>query len=126
MSTGPSRYHALKVRSVVGETHDSKSIVFDIPAADAASFRYKPGQFLTLRLPIAGRHVPRCYSMASAPALDDGLRVTLENHLAGHSDGHRHRQCALGHCHRSAVDSGRHRNVQGLGRGHNNGRTGDG
>ena len=78
MSTGASRYHALKVRSVVDETHDSKSIVFDIPAADAAAFRYKPGQFLTLRLPIAGRHVPRCYSMASAPALDDGLRVTVK------------------------------------------------
>jgi len=78
VSTGASRYHALKVRSVVDETHDSKSIVFDIPAADAAAFRYKPGQFLTLRLPIAGRHVPRCYSMASAPALDDGLRVTVK------------------------------------------------
>ena len=83
MSTGPSRYHALKVRSAVEETHDSKSIVFDIPAADAASFRYKPGQFLTLRLPIAGRHVPRCYSMASAPALDDGLRVTVKRVAQG-------------------------------------------
>ena len=83
MSTGPSRYHALKVRAVVEETHDSKSIVFDIPAADAASFRYKPGQFLTLRLPIAGRHVPRGYSMASAPALDDGLRVTVKRVAQG-------------------------------------------
>ena len=77
MSNGP-RYHALKVRSVVDETHDSKSVVFEVGAGDAASFRYKPGQFLTLRLPIAGRHVPRCYSMASAPALDEGLRVTVK------------------------------------------------
>lgn len=78
-STSPaSRYHPLRVRAVVEETHDTKSIVFEVPEALAEQFRYRPGQFLTLRLPIEGRHVPRCYSMSSAPALDDGLRVTVK------------------------------------------------
>ena len=73
-----SRYRRLTVRAVIDETADAKSIVFDVPAADAAAFRYRPGQFVTLRLPIAGRHVPRCYSMSSAPAVDDAPRVTVK------------------------------------------------
>lgn len=73
-----SRYHPLRVREVIDETHDTKSIVFDVPEALAEQFSYRPGQFLTLRLPIEGRYVPRCYSMSSAPALDDALRVTVK------------------------------------------------
>jgi len=76
--TTDHRYHALHVRAVVDETHDAKSLVFDVPAELAESYRYKPGQFLTLRLPVQGRHLPRCYSMSSAPAVDDGLRVTIK------------------------------------------------
>ena len=72
------RHHALRVRAVVNETHDAKSLVFDVPPELAALFRYKPGQFLTLRLPVQGRHVPRCYSLSSAPAVDDSLRVTVK------------------------------------------------
>jgi len=73
-----SAHHSLRVRAVVDETHDAKSLLFDVPPEAAALFAYKPGQFLTLRLPVQGRHVPRCYSMSSAPALDEGLRVTVK------------------------------------------------
>jgi len=54
------RYHTLKVQAVVEETHDAKSIVFAVPPELAETFRYRPGQFLTLRLPVLGRHLPRC------------------------------------------------------------------
>lgn len=77
-TTAASRYHPLRVREVIDETHDTKSIVFDVPEALAEQFSYRPGQFLTLRLPIEGRYVPRCYSMSSAPVLDDALRVTVK------------------------------------------------
>lgn len=77
-TTTASRYHPLRVSAVIDETHDTKSIVFDVPEALAEQFRYRPGQFLTLRLPIEGRYVPRCYSMSSAPQLDDALRVTVK------------------------------------------------
>lgn len=73
-----SRYHALRVRAVVDETHDTKSLVFEVPPALADAFAYQPGQFLTLRLGIDGRHVPRCYSMSSAPGVDDAPRVTVK------------------------------------------------
>lgn len=76
--TTASRYHPLRVRAVIDETHDTKSIVFEVPGELAEQFSYRPGQFLTLRLPIEGRYVPRCYSMSSAPTLDDALRVTVK------------------------------------------------
>lgn len=78
MTTTPSRYHPLKVQAVVEETADTKSLVFDVPAELAQAFRYKSGQFLTLRLPVGGRHLPRCYSMSSSPAVDDAPRVTVK------------------------------------------------
>jgi len=77
------KHHTLRVRAVVDETHDAKSVLFDVPAELADAFRYRPGQFVTLRLPIGGRHVPRCYSMSSAPALDDALRVTVKRVAQG-------------------------------------------
>ena len=77
------RHHALRIRAVVDETRDAKSLVFDVPSELAETFRYRPGQFLTLRLAVQGRHVPRCYSMSSAPAVDDGLRVTIKRVAEG-------------------------------------------
>ena len=43
--------HRLVVREIVDETHDSRSVVFEVPAELAERFRYAPGQFLTLRIP---------------------------------------------------------------------------
>ena len=77
------RYHALRVSGVVDETADTKSLVFDVPAGLEQVFRYRPGQFLTLRLPVGERHVPRCYSMSSAPALDSAPRVTIKRVAGG-------------------------------------------
>ena len=77
------RYHSLKVQAVIEETHDAKSVVFELPPELAATFKYRPGQFLTLRLPVLGRHLPRCYSMSSAPTLDGTLRVTVKRVAGG-------------------------------------------
>ena len=83
----------LKVLEVVQETGDAHSIVFEQPAG----VTYKPGQFLTLRLPHEDGFVARCYSLSSAPEVDPHLKVTVkrvkdgrgsnwvcDNVLAGH------------------------------------------
>lgn len=72
------RYHPLRVRAVMEETDDAKSVVFEVPPQLADAFAYRPGQFLTLRLAVGSRHVRRCYSMSSAPAVDDAPRVTIK------------------------------------------------
>lgn len=78
-----SRFQSLRVSRVVEETHDARSLIFEVPDALAEAFRYRPGQFLTLRLPVGGRTLLRCYSMSSAPALDDAPRVTVKRVVDG-------------------------------------------
>lgn len=73
-----SRFHTLTVDSVVDETQDARSLVFRIPAEITEQFSYKPGQFLTLRLPWQGGQILRCYSMSSTPDSDPMPRVTVK------------------------------------------------
>src|SRR5215469_17178848 len=76
-------YYSLRIREVVEETDDAKSLVFEVPPAAAEAFRYRPGQFLTLRIPNEGRHLLRCYSLASCPLLDEAPRVTVKRVVEG-------------------------------------------
>lgn len=78
-----ARYHRLTVQAVTEETADARSITLAVPDALADRFRYRPGQFLTLRLAVGGRHLPRCYSMSSTPGLDAALRVTVKRVAGG-------------------------------------------
>ena len=71
-------YYSLRVREVIDDTADAKSIVFEIPPEHAEAFRYRPGQFLTLRIAHNGRHLLRCYSLASCPFVDEPPRVTVK------------------------------------------------
>jgi len=80
---GKSIYQELKVKSVITETNDSKSLVLEVPQSLSESFKYKPGQFLTFRLPVSGQSLLRCYSMSSTPKLDDFLRVTVKRVVNG-------------------------------------------
>jgi 3-ketosteroid 9alpha-monooxygenase subunit B len=68
--------HVVTVLEIVPETADACSVVLQPPAG--ADFSYQPGQFLTLRLPIAGRSVGRCYSLCSSPHVDDELRIAVK------------------------------------------------
>ena len=69
----------LKVLEVVQETGDAHSIVFEQPTGVS----YRPGQFLTLRIPYDGAHVARCYSLSSAPDVDPHLKVTVKRVVDG-------------------------------------------
>lgn len=71
-------YISLRVAQVIEETADARSLVFAVPAELAGQFKYKPGQFLTLRIPHDGGWLPRCYSLSSTPLLDEPLRVTVK------------------------------------------------
>src|SRR5689334_24923574 len=71
-------YHDLRVARVIRETADSSSIVFEIPAALAPVFTYESGQFLTLQVPHGKKHLYRCYSLASSPAVESEHKVTVK------------------------------------------------
>ena len=77
------RYHPLAVREVRRETVDAVSILFDVPAELEETYRYRAGQFVTLRVSIGGAEHFRSYSMSSAPGLDPYLQVTVKRVPAG-------------------------------------------
>jgi 3-ketosteroid 9alpha-monooxygenase subunit B len=76
-------YYSLRIHEVIEETDDARSLIFDVPPGDADTFPYRPGQFLTLRIPYEGRHLLRCYSLASSPLTDEAPRVTVKRVVDG-------------------------------------------
>lgn len=76
----------LTVASVIAETADAKTIVFDIADKDVANCEYLPGQHLTLRVPSSETgSVARCYSLSSAPGVDRNLRITVKRTSNGYA-----------------------------------------
>lgn len=79
------RAYRLRVAEVVAETADACSLVFDVDTAHADRFSYRPGQFLTLRIPSDRTgSVARCYSLSSSPHLDVRPRVTVKRTADGY------------------------------------------
>ncbi|MGH3881259.1 MAG: 2Fe-2S iron-sulfur cluster-binding protein [Actinophytocola sp.] len=79
------RSYRLRVTQVIPETADACSLEFDVDGADADAFAYRPGQFLTIRIP-SDRcgSVARCYSLSSSPHTDDRLKVTVKRTADGY------------------------------------------
>ena len=77
------QWHPLRVSRVIDETHDAKSIVFEIPPALAPVFRYRAGQFLTLQVTVDGATLRRSYSLASSPDVDAEHKVTVKRVAGG-------------------------------------------
>ncbi len=71
-------YHSLAVAEVVEETADTRSYVLDVPAELEQLFRYRPGQFCTIRVRIGDDEHLRSYSMSSAPETDARLTLTVK------------------------------------------------
>ncbi|GAC67771.1 ferredoxin--NADP reductase [Gordonia soli] len=81
-----SRSVILTVAEIVDETSDARSVVFEVPETAPDRFTdYRPGQFLTLRIPSDQTgSVARCYSLASSPDTDDRPKVTVKRTADGY------------------------------------------
>ncbi len=77
-----SRFHKLTIKSIRRETADCVSLAFEVPAELRETFRYTPGQYLTLRREHEGEELRRSYSICSSP-LDDEWRVAIKKVPAG-------------------------------------------
>ena len=73
-----SKFHSLKVTEVVRETADAVSIAFEVPGNLKQEYRYKQGQYLTLKLMINGQELRRSYSICSSPLEENELRVAVK------------------------------------------------
>ncbi len=67
----------LTVDKIVQETEDAVSVIFKKPGF-FSSVKYKPGQFLTLKIPVENRIENRSYSLSSSPWLHKFLRITVK------------------------------------------------
>lgn len=70
------RDETLRCVQVRQETHDVKTFV--LAAQGPRSFRYLPGQFITLELDIAGSKINRCYTLSSTPTRPDLVSITVK------------------------------------------------
>ncbi len=73
--SGP-HYYDLKVKTIINETKDTITIVFEQPSGK--NIGYKSGQFLTLIANVQGKEVRRSYSLCSSPFVDTDLAVTVK------------------------------------------------
>lgn len=93
MSAG---FHPLKIAEVRREIDDAVSLRFELPPELAETFRFVPGQHLTLRAEIDGEEVRRNYSLCVAPH-DNELRVAVKQIAGGQFSTWANAHLAVGH-----------------------------
>src|SRR4051812_28424742 len=83
--TGPmrDRYHRVRVARVIRETAEAVSLVLSVPPELSDTFRYFPGQYLTVRVPHAAGSVARCYSLCGSPFDGEPPTVTVKRTRGG-------------------------------------------
>jgi ring-1,2-phenylacetyl-CoA epoxidase subunit PaaE len=79
MSAG---FHSLEITEVRREIDDAISLRFALPEALCDTFRFTPGQHLTLRTEIAGEDIRRNYSLCVSPH-EQQLRVAIKQIAGG-------------------------------------------
>jgi 3-ketosteroid 9alpha-monooxygenase subunit B len=84
--SAPRASYQLRVAEVISETADACSLVLDVPPELAEAFAYRPGQFLTVRVPHdRDGSVARCYSLSSSPHAGDRPAITVKRMPGGHA-----------------------------------------
>jgi 3-ketosteroid 9alpha-monooxygenase subunit B len=79
-------YFRVPVAEVIRETDEACSLVLDVPASLASEFSYRPGQFVTVRVPseLCGS-VARCYSLSSSPVAGERPAITVKRTEGGYA-----------------------------------------
>ena len=79
-------YYQVPVAEVIRETGDASSLALDVPPALAGTFAYRPGQFVTVRVPSDQTgSVARCYSLCSSPQAGDLPAITVKRTAGGYA-----------------------------------------
>jgi 3-ketosteroid 9alpha-monooxygenase subunit B len=79
-------FYQVAVAEVIRETGDASSFVLDVPPSLAAAFAYRPGQFVTVRVPSDQTgSVARCYSLCSSPHAQEPPAITVKRTAGGYA-----------------------------------------
>ena len=82
-ATAETRIARVRIAGIVEETADARSFVVE-PLAGTMKTDYRPGQFLTVRVPDIGTGSARCYSLSSSPHTDAAMKFTVKRVAGGH------------------------------------------
>ncbi|WP_369200409.1 2Fe-2S iron-sulfur cluster-binding protein [Streptomyces sp. PU-14G] len=75
----------VRVVEVIRETSDAHSLVLEPIGVPAEKFGYRPGQFLTVRVPSErDGSTARCYSLCSSPLRDEKPKITVKRTADGY------------------------------------------
>lgn len=77
MTTKSNQFFDIKVKTIIDETDDCKSIEFEIPENLKEEFSYIPGQYLTFKFDWEGEELRRSYSLCSAP-MENNWKVAVK------------------------------------------------
>ena len=90
-------FYRVRVAEVVRETDDACSLVLDVPLDLEATFGYRPGQFVTVRVPSEQTgSVARCYSLSSSPHAGDRPAITIKRTDGGYASNWIHDNITAG------------------------------
>jgi len=79
-------FYQVTVAAVIRETGDASSFVLDVPPSLAEAFAYRPGQFVTVRVPSDRTgSVARCYSLCSSPHAEEPPAITVKRTAGGYA-----------------------------------------
>lgn len=68
--------YLLTVEKIIDETPDAYSL--HLRASEPELLKYKPGQYITLKLNVKGEELRRAFSLSSSPVSDKNLVVTIK------------------------------------------------
>ncbi len=72
-----ANFHKIEVKDVYKETKDCSVVSFNIPKELQETFKYKQGQYLTLKTIINDEDIRRSYSLCSSP-IDNEWKVAIK------------------------------------------------
>jgi 3-ketosteroid 9alpha-monooxygenase subunit B len=79
-------YYQVPVAEVIRETDEASSLVLDVPPALSETFAYRPGQFVTVRVPSDRTgSVARCYSLCTSALAGDLPAITVKRTAGGYA-----------------------------------------
>lgn len=89
------RRRKLRCIAVIDETRDVKTFVFE--GVEPQLFGYRPGQFITLELPVAdGKKLRRSYTLSSSPSRPHRVSITVKRVPDGRGSNWLHEHVAPG------------------------------
>lgn len=99
-------FHKLSISNIKRETSKAVTLSFEVPEALTTDFKYKAGQYITLKCDVNGTEVRRDYSLCSAPKSNQ-LQVAVKEVVGGTFSAYANNTLVIGDTMEVATPNGR-------------------